>query len=72
MFSVSDVGDYSERDYEYIPEDEYHCIHQLDEQLFQGSWSATQIKVLDHHNIAAIVNGDASLRLVVNFHKLTF
>ena len=46
--------------YLYTPEDEYHSIHEIIgiAGLYQGNVNATKEKVLEFHNIKAIVNGE--------------
>jgi hypothetical protein len=44
--------------YIYKAKEETHCIHAIEEYLFQGSANASRdSEVLKYHNIHAVVNG---------------
>jgi hypothetical protein len=61
---------WEDEDYSYNPEDEDHCIHQLDDYLFQGDWDSTDASVINYHNIHAIVNGAKETNYLLFLLKL--
>ena len=56
------IGPCKDVAYVYEPEDEYHCVHQVLDFLFQGSAKASEDnEILAYHKINAIVNGKFNL-----------